>query len=655
MGLIGEVYADAGLHVDKASFAQYAAMLKQAEGQIGDMSSSTKLAMASAFTMPAAAVAGIAAYGVSIGASYETAAIKLETLYGTQQRAREEFQWLADFAASTPFEFPELLEVDGMLKNAGLSAQDYIKTVGDASSANNKSIQQTTEAIVDAMTGEYERLKEYGITSVDIASTNYEKLGLKVEDVGKRALMAIDKNGKEQIMVVDKNNKQMIASTILAFWNDKYAGAMEKQSASITGLYSTIKDNIKTGLAELVGFDMSDTINGMKIETFSLLGALSELAGVAVTVTGAFAGMSEPMQTFVLVSTIAATGLGLLAAGLIGYTLIAPLVTAETTAMAVSISAAIWPATLIVGALALVAAGLVYLDEKTGIITYSWNLMKDIFTIAAYYIGQAMGWLHDWIVEKIDGIQAKLSEMVPEGFVDGVTTVWNTVTSVVSDAGDSIHNKAVEIGQDQEEIGNSAVEAGEKVETGTSDMKNGYDAAGLSALLAGGNTKTATDLMISGTGAAGDSANDMKKDFIDATGGVNALTTSIQSSSSAASTFIGYLKNVSSGLATARQNATAAAAAMQAAGASMEQAQKAYHSYMTSLKSENALGISSQGGSGTGEGNVKVKTPANMKTASEVATRKANNTVYNNNITNKNTINNNGDKLSTSKAKAAGV
>jgi hypothetical protein len=44
------------------------------------------------------------------------------------------------------------------------------------------------------------------------------------------------------------------------------------------------------------------------------------------------------------------------------------------------------------------------------------------------------------------------------------------------------------------------------------------------------------------------------------------------------------------------------------------------------------LGVTSSGGSGTGEGNVKVVTPANMMTASEVKSRQANQTVYNNNV-----------------------
>jgi hypothetical protein len=610
MGLIGEVWADAGLHVDSSSFAQYGAALKEAEGQVSSFTDSTKAAMATAFTLPAAAVAGIAAYGATIGASYETASIKLETLYGSQQRAREEFQWLADFAASTPFEFPELLEVDGLLKNAGLSAQEYLKGIGDASAAQGKSIEQTTEAIIDAMTGEYERLKEYGINSVEINKQNYQQLGVAAEDAGKRALIAIDKNGQQQVMVVDKNNKQMIASTILAFWNDKYAGAMEKQSQTITGMYSTIKDNIKNGLAEMAGFDMSS----MTIKTGSLLGILKELSGVAVSVSGAFSNMSEPMQTFVIVAAVGVASVGLLAAGLMlystasaAYTAVTGLMITETLTLGAAISAAIWPATLIVGTLALVAAGLVYLEEKTGLVSAAWQTLKDVFTIAADYVGQVIGWLHDWIAQKIDGIKTALDDMIPDSFVSGVTTIWNTVTSVIGGAGDTIHQKAEGIRQDHNNVGSSAQTAGSQVTTATGQMVGGFNAAGGASTAMGGD--------VAGTVPA-----------------VNSLTGAAYSGVAANKSYAASFVNVSNMASEAASAAISAAnrigAAIKTSIAQVGELESLAGKWNTRAK----LGITSSGGSGTGEGNVKVKTPANMMTASEVKSRQANNVVYNNNV-----------------------
>lgn len=627
MGQVGEVWAGAGLHIDDASFARYASMLKQAEGQIGDMSSEMQLAMVSAFAVPATAVAGATAYGLAIGASYETASIKLETLYGTQQRAREEFVWLADFAASTPFEFPELLEVDGLLKNAGLSAQEYITGVGNASAANNKAIQQTTEAITDAMTGEYERLKEYGINSVEITSKNYQQLGVAAEDAGKRALIAIDKNGKQQVMVVDQNNKQMIASTILAFWNDKYAGAMEKQSQSISGMYSTIKDNIKNSLAEIVGFDMSS----MTIETGSLLGILKELAGVAVTVSGAFSNMSEPMQTFVLVAALGGAAALALGAGFVAASAAGITATGVMAALAIAVNTVIWPATLIVGTLALVAAGLVYLDEKTGLVTYSWNLMKDIFTIVADGIMTAAGILWNYIVIAMDGIKTAISDMFPPGFLEGVSSAVSGIISQFSNMGSNIHAQAEGIRQDNNNVGTSAQTAGSQVTAATGQMQTGFFNTGMSALGMGTNTLTATGQMVGGFNAAGGAATTMGGNVAGTVPAVNSLASAANSGVVANKAYAASFVNVSN-------MASAAASAAISAASKIGSAIKTSISQIGELESlagkwntSAKLGVTSSGGKGTGEETVKVKTPANMMTASETASRQGNNTVYNNN------------------------
>ena len=259
MGLIGEIFALAGLHIDKASFAEYGSMLKSAEGQISDMSSGMQVAMAAGFAVPATALAGVAAYGTSIASAYEDAGLTLKTLYGSQEAAQEKFEWLADFAATTPFEFPELLESATRLKAYGMDIEQYGQTVGDTAAAMDKPIMAVVEALADAQQGEFERMKEFGIKAVEITKKNYAQLGASIQDAGRTALTFMDANGKQQIEVVDRNNKEMITSTIQAIWNDKYAGAMEERSKSFSGMLSTIKDNMSAGLANIVGYDMKNT------------------------------------------------------------------------------------------------------------------------------------------------------------------------------------------------------------------------------------------------------------------------------------------------------------------------------------------------------------------------------------------------------------
>ncbi|MDD4453607.1 MAG: hypothetical protein PHZ06_12320, partial [Proteiniphilum sp.] len=65
MGQVGEIFALAGLHIDKGSFSEYGSALKSAENQVGDFSTGTQAALASAFALPAAALTGIASYGAT--------------------------------------------------------------------------------------------------------------------------------------------------------------------------------------------------------------------------------------------------------------------------------------------------------------------------------------------------------------------------------------------------------------------------------------------------------------------------------------------------------------------------------------------------------------------------------------------------------------
>jgi len=648
MGLIGEVWADAGLHLDKASFSEYASMLKQAEGQIGDMSSSMQLAMTSAFTIPAAAVAGIAAYGTTIAASYEDANLTLKTLYGSQEAAQQKFQWLQQFAATTPFEFPELLEAATRLKAYGMDVEQYGRTLGDTAAGMGKPIMDVVEAIADAQQGEFERMKEFGIKAVEITSKNYQQLGASIQDAGKTALTYMDQNGKQQIAVVDRNNKEMITSTIQAIWNSKYAGAMEERSKSFNGMISTIKDNLKAGLADMIGFDMSTAT----IEGGSLLSVLKELAGVALTVSGAFSNMSEPMQTFVLVAALGGAAALALGAGFVAASAAGITTTGVMAALGLAVNTVLWPATLIVGALALVAAGLVYLDQKTGLVTYSWNLMKDIFIIVANGIMTAASILKDYIVQKVDEIKQALSDMVPDSWVSTISTIWNGVSTQFSNMGDNIHNKALAIEQDHTNIGTTAQTAGAQVTGATGQMMVGYSNAGQSALTMGSNTQTATGMMTTGFNTAGGAATTMGGNVAGTVPAVNSLTGAVGGATSANQAYAASFVNVSK---MASEAASAAISAANRIGSAIKtnisqvgELEALAGKWNTTAK----LGVTSSGGSGTGEGNVKVKTPANMLTASETANRKANNTVYNNNVK-INQQNNYGSSASTTKTKAA--
>jgi len=204
--------------------------------------------------------AGAAAVGLGVGmaaqaASMETYMTTLAQLEGSQEAAAEKLRWLRDFAKSTPFELPGLIEATTKLKAYGIDAEDVLETLGDTASAMGKPINMAVEALADAQTGEFERMKEFGMKAVVVSKANAEELGATAEQVGMTALTYTDKFGKQQADIIDRNNRAQITSTIQAIWNEKYAGGMEKQSATVKGMISNIKGSMSAGVLAIMGFN----------------------------------------------------------------------------------------------------------------------------------------------------------------------------------------------------------------------------------------------------------------------------------------------------------------------------------------------------------------------------------------------------------------
>lgn len=116
--------------------------------------------------------------GLASGKDVEKTRIAFENLYGSAERAGAMMMKITDFANKTPFEFGEIADMALKLKNvAGVTDEQLIPSLtnlGDIASSQGKPISQAVEAFNDAITGEFERLKEFGI----VAKSNGDKVAL---------------------------------------------------------------------------------------------------------------------------------------------------------------------------------------------------------------------------------------------------------------------------------------------------------------------------------------------------------------------------------------------------------------------------------------------------------------------------------------------
>ncbi len=101
---------------------------------------------------------------INTRAEFQKYEIVLENSLGSQRKAAEALGMIEEFAAKTPFSVAELTASYIKLVNQGFKpTQKELTKLGDLASSTGKSFDQLTEAIIDAGTFEFERLKEFGI------------------------------------------------------------------------------------------------------------------------------------------------------------------------------------------------------------------------------------------------------------------------------------------------------------------------------------------------------------------------------------------------------------------------------------------------------------------------------------------------------------
>ncbi|MCG5240107.1 tape measure protein [Azospirillum doebereinerae] len=179
--------------------------------------------------------AGAVAMGksvVSVSAQFEKFETILTTIEGSNAKAKESMKWVADFAAKTPYELDGVMDSFVKLKSYGIDPTGgALQTLGDASAAMGKPLNQAVEALADGITGEMERLKEFGIKS----STKGDIVSMAFTDA----------KGRQRTFQAAKGDAKAMQAAILAIFKAKgFDGAMDNLSKTWDGMTSNLMDNI---------------------------------------------------------------------------------------------------------------------------------------------------------------------------------------------------------------------------------------------------------------------------------------------------------------------------------------------------------------------------------------------------------------------------
>jgi hypothetical protein len=116
------------------------------------------------------AVSQIVSFGQAVvhtTAQFQKFEAVLTNTLGSRSEAQKALRAIKEFASTTPFSVAELTESFVKLANQGFKpTADEMRKLGDLAASTGKTFDMLTEAIIDAQTGEFERLKEFGIRAV---------------------------------------------------------------------------------------------------------------------------------------------------------------------------------------------------------------------------------------------------------------------------------------------------------------------------------------------------------------------------------------------------------------------------------------------------------------------------------------------------------
>lgn len=242
----------------------------------GEKMKSIGSAMSKYITLPLLALGGAA---LKTAGDFEKLETSLRTSFnGNAEAARKAFKVITDFAAKTPFQVSQVADAFIKLKNLGLDPSEKALTAyGNTASAMGKSLNQMIEAVADASTGEFERLKEFGIR----ASKKGDQVSFTFKGVTKTVKM----------------ESAAIEGYLMNIGQTDFAGGMEAQSKTFLGRLSTLKDSVSLLLKDF-GDIMMEYVNPV-IDTISDLvkkfGELSPQTKKIIVVITAFAAAMGPL------------------------------------------------------------------------------------------------------------------------------------------------------------------------------------------------------------------------------------------------------------------------------------------------------------------------------------------------------------------------
>lgn len=189
---------------------------------------------------------------VNVSRRFQDMEARLVTATGSMEGAAVAMEAIKDLAIETPYDLEQITNGFIRLANLGLSPSERaLRSYGNTASATGKTLNQLVEAVADAATFEFERLKEFGIKA--------NQMGDRVSFTFRGVTTTVEKSSKA------------VTDYLTALGENEFAGEMTRRMETIGGAISNMQDQWTIAVNNIAETGIGDAMEeGFRTATSTL-------------------------------------------------------------------------------------------------------------------------------------------------------------------------------------------------------------------------------------------------------------------------------------------------------------------------------------------------------------------------------------------------
>ncbi len=255
-------------------------------------------------------ITGVGIASIKAAGQVESITVAFESLTGSTEKAQETVKSLLDFAANTPFQFNQIAGASKQLSAAGIATEqlnDKLTILGDIASGADVPLNEMASIYTKvknkqkAYSEEIQQLSDRGIPIIQSLA--------KVMKVSESSVFDLASKGKVSFAIMEKAMINMRSE------GGVFADQMKKQSRTIFGLWSTLKDNL---------VNASVAFGDVIVKTTDFKNIMNKMIAGIQKATEWFKALSPETKNFIVYAGLALAVLGpvIFAFGQLGFAIV---------------------------------------------------------------------------------------------------------------------------------------------------------------------------------------------------------------------------------------------------------------------------------------------------------------------------------------------